>query len=405
MFKVARHRSFLLAFLLFFSLAGLAQVPGQAADQGPQQPTDVDDNFLQSLGAAPQFGIEAEKTAMTMSDAAKLAQQQNRVVSVPTFSKSFAFQGKTYPFTMVGGAPERGETTRIDTQLIPISMFFEGFVDKQGNPIVLDVSPLIDPMRNSPNYRRATYRSGFTQFGDAVQRAEFFHAMEPDWHTLINEPRQLPAVTLDIPKGAATLFRNRSNGQIFAVLDINFFISQLNTIIQLEHLDIDALPIALTNNVFLAPGANVKKCCILGFHTAFDAGARGDKQLVQTFAWASWIGTGIFGGNIADVTPLSHEIVEWMNDPFGNNSVPPWQFPNGAGGCDDTLETGDPLEVFANSAVPVIIDGVTYHPQTEALLQWFQRSASSNAIDGAFSFPDEGLLTGPSQACAPAPQN
>jgi len=401
MFKVSRHTFFLLAFLLLFSMASLAQVPGQAGDQGPQQPIDVDDNFLQSLGAAPQFGIEAEKTALTMSEAAKLAQQQNRVLSVPTFSKSFTFQGKSYPFTMVGSAPERAGTTRIDTQLIPISMFFEGFVDKQGNPIILDVSPLIGPLRNSPSFRRATYRSGFTQFGDAVQRAEFFHVMDLDWHTLINEPRPLPAVTLDVPKGAATLFRSRSNGQIFAVVDISFFISQLNTIIQLEHLEVDALPVALTNNVFLAPGANVKKCCILGFHTAFDAGARGDKQLVQTFAWASWIGTGIFGGNVADVTPLSHEIVEWMNDPFGNNSVPPWQYPNGAGGCEDTLETGDPLEVFANSAVPVIIDGVTYHPQTEALLQWFQRSASSNAIDGAFSFPDESLLTGPSQACAP----
>ncbi len=401
MFKVSRHASCLLTLLLFFSLGSLAQAPGQAGDQGPQQPIDVDDNFLQSLGAAPQFGIEAEKTTMTLSDAAKLAQQQNRTLSVPTFSKSFSFQNKTYPFTMVGGAPERNETTKIDTQIIPISMFFEGFVDKQGNPIVLDVSPLIDPVRNSPSFRRATYRSGFTQFGDAVQRAEFFHAMQPDWHTLINDPRPLPAVTLDIPKGAATVFRSRSNGQIFAVVDINFFISQLNTIIQLEHLDVDALPIALTNNVFLAPGANVKKCCILGFHTAFDAGTRGDKQLIQTFAWASWLGTGIFGGNVADVTPLSHEIVEWMNDPFGNNSVPPWQYPNGAGGCEDTLETGDPLEVFANSAVPVVIDGVTYHPQTEALLQWFQRSATSNAIDGAFSFPDQGLLTGPSQGCSP----
>src|SRR5437016_3200493 len=173
MFKVSRHTSFLLAFLLFFSMASLAQVPGQAGDQGPQQPTDVDDNFLQSLGAAPQFGIEAEKTALTMSDAAKLAQQQNRVLSVPTFSKSFTFQGKSYPFTMVGSAPERAGTTRIDTQLIPISMFFEGFVDKQGNPIILDVSPLIGPLRNYPSFRRATYRSGFTQFGDAVQRAEF----------------------------------------------------------------------------------------------------------------------------------------------------------------------------------------------------------------------------------------
>jgi hypothetical protein len=397
MFKGSLSTFLLLSLLVAVSIASSAQTPDS------QQPLDVDDNFLQNLGAAPQFGIEAEKTAMTLSDAAKLAQQQNRIVSVPTFNKSFTFQGKTFPFTMVGRPPERGETTSVETQLIPISMFFEGVVDKQGNPIILDAAPLIDSLRNSPNFRRAVYRSGFTQFGDAIQRAEFFNTMQLDWHTLMKEPRQLPAVTLDVPKGAANLFRSRSTGQVFAVVDTGFFISQLNTIIQLEHLEIDALPIALTNNVFLSPGANVKKCCILGFHTAFDAGARGNTQLVQTFAWASWIGTGIFGGNIGDVTALSHEIVEWLNDPFGNNSVPPWQFPNGAGGCDDTLETGDPLEVFANSAFPVTIDGVTFHPQTEALWQWFARPATSDAIDGTFSFPDEALLSGPSQACAPQP--
>jgi len=401
MFRAPAYSILTLSFLMLISVATSAQAPAQPPDQAMKQPVDVDDNFLQTLGAAPQFGIEAEKTAMSMSEAAKLAQQQNRVSSVPTFTKTFTFQGKSFPFTMVGKAPERGETTRVETQIIPVSMFFEGFVDKQGNPIALDVAPLLQSVRNSPNFHRSTYRSGFTQFGDAVQRAEFFHTMELDWHTLINEPRQLPAVTLDVPRGSANLFRSRSTGQVFAVVDTGFFISQLNTIIQLQHLEVDALPIALTNNVFLAPGANVRQCCILGFHTAFDAGARGDTQLVQTFAWASWIGTGIFGGNVADVTALSHEIVEWLNDPFGNNSVPPWQFPNGAGGCQDSLETGDPLEVFANSAFPVIIDGVTFHPQTEALLQWFERTATSNAIDGAFSFPDESLLSGPSQACAP----
>lgn len=400
MFRVSRSSIFLLAVLLFISIAGLAQAPAPQPDEALKQPVEVDDNFLQGLGAKPQFGIEAEKTAMSMSEAAKRAQEQNRILSVPAFTKSFTFQGQTFPFTMVGRDPERGETTRVETQLIPISMFFEGFVDKQGNPIVLDVTPLIDQLRNSPNFRRAPYRSGFTQFGDAVQRAEFFQTMELDWHTLVGAPRALPAVTIDVPKGAANLFRSRATHQVFAVVDTGFFISQLNTIIQLQHLEVDALPIAFTNNVFLAPGGNVAQCCILGFHTAFDAGTRGDTQLVQTFAWASWVGTSIFGGNVADVTPISHEISEWMNDPFGNNIVPPWQFGNGAGGCQDNLETGDPLEIFANSAFPVVIDGITYHPQTEALLQWFERSPSSTAIDGAFSFPDETLLAGPSRACA-----
>jgi hypothetical protein len=33
------------------------------------------------------------------------------------------------------------------------------------------------------------------------------------------------------------------------------------------------------------------------------------------------------------------------------------------------------------------------------MMQWFQRGASSDAFEGAFTFPDQSLLTAPSQAC------
>jgi hypothetical protein len=85
-----------------------------------------------------------------------------------------------------------------------------------------------------------------------------------------------------------------------------------------------------------------------------------------------------------------------MNDPFVNNATPSWLFPGSATHCQSNLETGDPVEVFANAGFPVTIDGFTYHPQTEALLQWFSRKGPSDAIDGAYSFPDETILTTPS---------
>ena len=75
------------------------------------------------------------------------------------------------------------------------------------------------------------------------------------------------------------------------------------------------------------------------------------------------------------------------------------RFPNGAGGCQSNLETADPLSISPRSAFPVMIEGFTYHPQNQALLQWFQRKTPSDAIDGAFSFPDETLLTSPAQPC------
>jgi hypothetical protein len=39
--------------------------------------------------------------------------------------------------------------------------------------------------------------------------------------------------------------------------------------------------------------------------------------------------------------------------------------------------------------------GVTYHPQNEALLQWFSFHHHSDALDGAFSYPDPSVLPGP----------
>ena len=224
--------------------------------------------------------------------------------------------------------------------------------------------------------------------------------MDPDWHTLLDRPRILTPLTIDVPRGSASLFRIRSTGAIFAVVDTGFFVSQLNSIIQLENLDVESLPIALTNNVLLAPTANLQKCCVVGFHTAFDMGERRNAPLVQTFVWGSWIDAGILGADFADVTAISHEISEWVNDPFGANLVPVWQVPNGTAGCQKNHETGDPLETSPHAGFPITIDGFIYHPQNQALLQWFTRETPSSAIDGAYSYPNQSLLTSPSQPCA-----
>src|ERR1051326_2243005 len=135
-----------------------------------------------------------------------------------------------------------------------------------------------------------------------------------EWHTLLGKPQVLQPIRIDVIPGMAKVFRNRSTGVTYAVVDSAFFISHLNTIIQGANLRVDALAIALTSNVLLAPHADVKQCCMLGFHTSFDVGELTQVKFVQTFIWASWIDAGILGGNLADVTPMSHEISEWMNN-------------------------------------------------------------------------------------------
>jgi chitinase len=365
----------------------------QATSADTTQPIEAPGGFLQSQGAQPKF-----QAASKLSTGAKLAVREGRIFSVPNFAGSFAWQGNNYPYTIVGGKPQAGGTTEIPVQLVPISLFFEEFADESGAHLILSPEQVVPRVLSSPNFHDASYATGVTQFADAVQRAQFNGIAGKDWHTLLGAPEVLKPLTIDVPRGLAKVYRNRSNGTTYAIVDTNFFISQLNTIIQLENLRPDALAIALTSNIFLAPQSDIKKCCVLAFHTSFDMGELTQMKFVQTFIWASWVDQGILGTSLADVTPISHEISEWMNNPFGSNVVPAWQVPNSTG-CQNNLETGDPLALMPNAGYPVTIDGFTYHPQSQVMLQWFQRGATSDALEGAFSFPDQSLMTGPSQAC------
>ncbi|HKF20005.1 MAG TPA: hypothetical protein VKE93_00475 [Candidatus Angelobacter sp.] len=379
--------------IMAFPGAGWTQQQSTAM-RSAEMPVEAESGFLHNQGAQPRF-----ESASKISPEALVAVEQQRIASVPHFSGSFDFAGTNFPFTMVGSKPQSGRSTTIPTQLIPVTLYFDGYVDSAGKPIVLGPEPILPQVEASPNFRNAVYLSGVTQFGDAVQRAQFYRIMSQDWHTLLGPPEVLKPVTIEVPRGSAKVYHNRSTGAVYALVDTAFFISHLNTIVQLEDLHPDALAVVLTTNVFLTPELDVKKCCVLGFHTAFDAGEVENTHLIQTLVWASWLDAGILSGNVADVTPLSHEISEWMNNPFDSNLVPAWQSLGSPGVCQNSLETADPVAALPNAGYPVTIDGITFHPQTQVLLPWFTRG-SSDTLDGALSFPDPGLVTRTSLPCA-----
>ena len=116
-----------------------------------------------------------------------------------------------------------------------------------------------------------------------------------------------------------------------------------------------------------------------------------ENQPIQTFAWASYVTPGFFSPVTAwalhDIHALSHEISEWADDPFINNSVEPWLTPTAPQyGCTGILETGDPVvgigfskgtNTFRQGAAPngvQVADG-TYHPEDEVFLPWFMRTS------------------------------
>ena len=191
--------------------------------------------------------------------------------------------------------------------------------------------------------------------------------------------------------------------QLWNRLFNNLFFNAAVNDINLNNYTTNALNIQLYPNTYLFSVNSQGKrftgdCCVLGFHTyIFDSSVT--PTPIWLFAYASWISPGLFHGGFQDITALSHEVSETFNDPLLNNLVPVWQFPGEPGACQNNLETGDPLEVLPTATVtlPIKERGTTftYHPQTEALLQWFTQSSPSNALGGAFSYPDTTALTGP----------
>jgi hypothetical protein len=334
------------------------------------------------------------------------------VRSLPVFTRSFTFQGQTFQYTMVGKQPQAGGTTNIDTTYLAISFVFDGFAQ----PFAIDATGITNNLLSGPDFNDAQYANGLTQFGDAVQRAEFAAVIAPHeadqtaWHTVLNAPVQLTPVTVEVPAGKALLFRDHQ-GTLLALVDFNFMFNALVNLLSDRFnaglINVNQLPIFVTHNAVYGSftPTRITSCCIGGFHTAFGAGNTGNVLSVQTFAFASSLDPDLaaflFGDPtvFVDVGALSHEISETFNDPFGSNTVPRYEEPGLPFiACDDILETGDPVENLANSAFPVTLGGFTYHPQTEALLQWFSREVPSSAFGGAYSFPGNNL-TSPSTAC------
>jgi hypothetical protein len=241
------------------------------------------------------------------------------------------------------------------------------------------------------------------QLEDATMRAQFNRTGHSSPYHVILHPNILPAVTINVPQHQGTLLVS-GRGVVFADVDIGWWSSQIKNLT--TKADATHLPIYLTDNVLLFEGKNVLNCCVIGYHGTSPVGngsgstnSNGNAS-VQTFAWASWVQPGLYsrpaGGTdwaLQDIHALSHEISEWADDPFVNNTVEPWLTPTAPQyGCSGLLETGDPVvaigfaigtnsfEQGPNPNGTQSADGY-YHPEDEVFLPWFMRSAPNDVSE------------------------
>ncbi|MBV9073704.1 MAG: hypothetical protein JOZ10_08745 [Acidobacteria bacterium] len=450
-----RFSSFCFAIALAFATMGFAQndpeaaaaVSGAAAGYGDLAPVDAT-QLPGNTGATSSLVIDATtgtvvsglggggfNPSFAKSRAAADVSRIDGLNTIPTFDGAFFAQagpssqgGKLWRYSMMGNSPLIGGTTTLPAQIDEVSLQLlnaDGTVFK-----TVSMDSFEDLFLESPNFsNRVTYGTGaHIQYADAIHRAQFFNQMKPNWHTNF-APTVVSKTTITVPRfvnvrlSNGTIVTARSyftgtaaDGSTFVLMLsplFNFFfgnevVNQINN----GNFTTDGVSMLLFPNTFLfnlntanpnAPGG----CCVLGFHTYFyDPPTTPQDRWVTMYA--SWISPGLFGGGFLDVTALSHEISESFADPFVDNATPVWQFPGvpaNAKVCQNNLEEGDPIEVLSNATIPIAVKNgkqiFTYHPQNIPLVQWFEMGPSSNAIDGAFSYPDETLLP---HSALPCPQ-
>jgi hypothetical protein len=392
--------------------------------------------FSSSFDAnAIQNGSRPLMASSPLKDSTKIAENGGIIPgldTVPTFAGAFAAQagpslGTVFPFIFVGHDPRAGGTTRIPAKITAVSL---QLLNADGSVrAIVPFGPLEDLTEDSPNFSLSNYTSGHhIQFGDAVHRAQFFNNMEEDWHTVLTGPTIVNRITLTIPRFVNVQFPDGSTKSIqayilgrapngdFLVEMLDLLHNALNTNAVINDIvagnfTTDAININMYPNTYLFSidnQGNFAGCCVLGFHTFFrETGVTPQPRWL--FSFASWITPAkVFPPDFADVTPLSHELAETFADPFVNTRTPTWQFPNvpaTAKICQSNLEEGDPIESLATQSVPITIrernEVFTYHPQIIPLVQWFEMGPTSNAIGGAFSYPDTTALP---HSALPCPQ-
>ncbi|MGC0774434.1 MAG: hypothetical protein WB543_15985 [Candidatus Acidiferrum sp.] len=415
-------RSVILAALLVAALPALAHAQGTSGLESDQLPIsfalNTHPHTLQAgMPAAGGGGVIGRRSSGSLLG----------IDSVTNWSSYFYYPGVdsngfpqfTWEYTMVGNSPFSsgqngqwgGQTTRLGAPVVAVNLDLRNadgsprFVG--GQRLYYDATQFVKPVLSSPVFSNTFYSSSDvpTQFTDALMRAEFFHSADDDWHTLL-KPRVATARTMVLIRGTYRFALNNDGSCCaYVLIDYGTFVNALFPATATD----TTTPIGAAENAgdittkdistFLFPNAylyfngNPSDCCVLGFHS-YDLEPGGPNNGFQerryVMNYSSWTTPGLFGTAFADITALSHEMSETFNDPFGGNATPWWLAPNG--NCQNNLETGDVIEGLPNAVYPISLNGSTWSPQNEGLLQWFAGQTPSSAIHHAYSYPDTSVL-------------
>ena len=308
--------------------------------------------------------------------------RENRAASLPEYYATFTNGGTTYNPVFVGTTPSTGTSTTIPVYIIPLKMTYGSTSFSplstlpNGKTVIANIiaSPLF---QSSVDYVQNGTNLGTTQYEDAFQRATLWGTVKTHtgWHTLLGNPTVEPLQSLTVPSRDGVVTQDSGSTTIEA--SINWFDPQIESLLTKLKIPVNSLPIFITTQTYLLQNSR-SGCCIGGYHSVTSGG--------QTYSMSTYIQNA--GEFAQDVSALSHEIGEWLDDPNTNNPVP------AACGSGAVLENGDPLENEANyGGYPYTTSGFTYNLQDLAMLTYFGAPSGTSLATGSTntSFQGEDL--------------
>jgi hypothetical protein len=296
-------------------------------------------------------------------------------------------RGLTVTYTMVGTDPNTtNRTTHTPVVIVPVQMVygatngnmtFDPTTAKLPNGRTVLKNTLISPLfKKAVDYVQGGVDLGTTQYIDAFQRGNFWSAVSghPRYHTLLAAPIVEPEVSYNVPVGLGSVVSNPFGSGNVGTMEVDVFDQQVQTwLSQISDINPGVLPIFLTYNIYLTePGGQL--AYIGGYHSAVNSQPGG-----QTYSYATYVDS--VGAFAQDVSALSHEIGEWEDDPFTDNSV----------NCADntSMEDGDPLENNANyGAFPYTYRGFTYNLQSLVFIGYFG-APTGTSVNSWLSFQND----------------
>ena len=328
------------------------------------------------------------------SQSTALKNQALAATPITDFTRSIKDGTSTFKYTMIGKNPfvaQATPSTTIKTYVQPVKIKFSDgkFWDPTvGNNCDPSSVSALKRTKSSPIFVSQAWKFGNKSVGtgqyvDATQRAGFFKqttstGLNPGYHVKLTAVT-LPKITINVPNASAAEGSLSCGNLTLGAIDINYWDNLVrNTLLPnmaSAGLTLKDFPLFLFGNVVMFNG-NPGNCCILGYHSA-----KGSGGTFQSYGNSMYDATGAFTGS-GDVSVLTHEISEWMDDPTGVNPTKPWGNIGQVSGCQANLETGDPLSGTVKTDA---LNGFTYHVQELAFYSWFYHQSPSQGVNGWYS--------------------